>query len=161
MNENANVKLASPWNIFVKRIEKLFEFDSGIKVCHTDEEPYKVDILVDSEDKCNALMQLMPPEKEFGNVTIQINIIPSNKKKTDRELFEILFKGNMIFFEVTSGKLPARDEIDFVMFKPWVAQYYADNLMDPYGNNNELYADVAREVFGSRGMIQYGTALID
>lgn len=160
MNENTNVKLSSPWDIFVKQLKELFKYDPDIKVLYTDEEPYKIDILVDSEDKYIALTQLMPPEKEFGNVKIQINIVPSNKEKTDRELFETLFKENPVFSKVVSSKLPTGEEIGFVLFQPWVAQYYADNLRDPYGNNNELYADIAREVFGPRDGMQYSTSLV-
>lgn len=157
MNENNNVNMSAPWNILFKQIKELFKYDSEITVCYTEEEPYIIDILVDSEDKFNALTQLMPPEKEFGNVKVQIRVVSSNKEKTDRELFETLFKGNQIFSRVISSKLPTGDEIGFVMFQPWVAQYYADNLRDPFGNNNELYADIAREVFGPRDGMQYST----
>lgn len=157
MNENTNVKLSSPWDIFVKQLKELFGYDRDIKVLYTDEEPYKIDILVDSEDKYNALTQLMPPEKEFGNVKVQINIFASNKEKNDCDLFAILFKDNPILRGIVPRTLPAGDEINYLMFNPEVAQYYADNLMDPYGNNNELYADIARTVFGNRDGIQYST----
>ena len=160
MNENMNVKLSAPWDIFFKQIFELFRYDNDIAVTHTEDDPYRITILVNSADKYNALLQLMPTEKEFGNVTVSIDIVPSNKEKSDRELLETLFKGNQIFSKVVSSKLPTGDEINFVMFLPWVAQYYADNLRDPYGNNNELYADIAREVFGSRNNLQYSTALM-
>lgn len=152
--------LSSPWDIFVKQLKELFKDDPDITVVlFTEEEPYIIDILVDSEDKYNALTQLMPPEKEFGNVKVHIRVVPSNKEKTDADLFAILFKDNPVLRGIVPRTLPAGDEINFLMFKPEVAQYYADNLMDPYGNNNELYADIAREVFGNRDGIQYSTWL--
>lgn len=161
MSENNNIKMASPWNIFAKRIHELFKYDDDIHVLYSDEDPYHIQIMVDSEDKYNALTQLMPPEKEFGNVKVQIDVVPSNKEKTDRELFETLFDGNPIFSNVITNKLPTGDEINFVMFKPYVVQYYVDNLRDPYGNNNELYGDIAEEVFGTRDGVQYSIELID
>lgn len=160
MNESMNVKLSAPWDIFFKQIFELFRYDNDIAVTHTEDDPYRITILVNSEDKYNALLQLMPTEKEFGNVTVSIDIVPSNKEKSDRELLETLFKGNQVFSKVVSSKLPTGDAINFAMFKPYVVQYYADNLRDPYGNNNELYADIAREVFGSRDNLQYSTALM-
>lgn len=161
MSEKKNVSMAAPWAIFYKRLCQLFRYDSDITVYLTEEEPYKINILVESKDKYNALMQLMPSEKEFGNVKVQINVVPSNGKKTDRDLFEILFKDNDALEAIIPRKLPAGDEIYYLMFAPKVVQYYADNLMDPYGNNNDLYADIAREVFGVRDGIQYGTNLVD
>lgn len=161
MSENNNVKMASPWNIFAKQIHELFKYDDDIHVLYSDEDPYHIQIMVDSEDKYNALTQLMPPEKEFGNVKVQIDVVPSNKEKTDRELFETLFEGNPVFSNVITNKLPTGDEINFVMFKPYVVQYYADNLRDPYGNNNELYGNIAEEVFGMRDGVQYSIELID
>lgn len=160
MNENTNAKLSSPWDIFVKQLKELFKDDPDIAVLFTEEEPYIIDLLVDSEDKYNALTQLMPPEKEFGNVKVQIRVVPSNKEKSELELFEILFKNNPVLCETIERTLPDGDVIGHLMFKPKVAQYYADNITDPYGNNNELYADIAREVFGERDGLYYNTDLI-
>lgn len=164
MNENTNVKLSSPLVIFFKQLCKLFMHDPDINIQWEDTEgkDYEnraIEILVDSEDKYNALTQLMPPKKEFGNVKVQIRVVPSNKEKTELELFEILFKNNPVFCETIERTLPAGDVIGHLMFRPKVAQYYADNITDPYGNNNELYADIAREVFGERDGLYYNTDL--
>lgn len=158
-NNKIGFGLFSPWDIFVKQLKELFKDDHDITVLFTEEEPYIIDLLVDSEDKYNALTQLIPPEKEFGNVKVQIRVVPSNKEKTDVDLFVVLFKDNPVLRGIVPRTLPSSDEINYLMFKPEVAQYYADNLRDPYGNNNELYADIAREVFGDRDGIQYSTWL--
>lgn len=158
-NNKIGYGLSSPWVIFYKQLKELFKNDRDITICFTEEEPYIIDILVDSEDKYNALTQLMPPEREFGNVKVQIRVVPSNEEKNDCDLFAILFRDNPILRGIVPRTLPAGDEINYLMFKPEVAQYYADNLMDPYGNNNELYADIAHAVFGDRDGIRYSTWL--
>lgn len=160
---NTNMKLSAPWDIFAKRMRKLFEGDSDITIEHDDTDIPMIRVLVDSQDKYEALTKLLPSIVEFGNVKILINVVPSNKEKTYRELFETLFEGNPAFSNVIGKYVDVAGKVfaEYVMFKPKIAQYYADNLMDPYGNNNELYANIAKDVFRPIEGIRYGTDIID
>ena len=156
---NIEVKLSTPWTIFTEKMKKLFEGDKDITVTYDDDDIRMIKVLVDSQDKYEALVKLLPTMKEFGNVKVLINVVPSNKTKTKRELFETLFRDNPVFSNVTTRKMVDGALVDYVMFKPDIAQYYADNISDPYGNNNELYADIAREVFEGNGDVMYSTVL--
>ena len=154
---NTNTKLSAPWDIFTKRMKKLFEGDKDITIEYDDTDIPMIRVLVDSEDKYESLTKLLPSIKEFGNVKVLINVVPSNKKKTTAELIETLFKDNPVFSKIVTASLPDKSVINYVMFEPEVAQYYADNLRDPYGNNSELYADIARDVFSKMDGLQYST----
>lgn len=155
------VKLSTPWTIFMEKMKKLFEGDKDITVTYDDTDIHMIKVLVDSQDKYEALVKLLPTMKEFGNVKVLINVVPSNKTKTRRELFETLFKDNPAFSNIVTRKIMGDSTVDYIMFKPRVAQYYADNLSDPYGNNSELYADIAREVFEDNGGTMYSTDLTE
>ena len=161
MNNNEKVNMSSPWVIFSKQMEKLFEGDRDISVLYDDSDIKKITLYVDNQDKYEALAKLIPTVKEFGNVKLLINVLPSNRKKCDLELFKIAFKDNPAFANIVTRVLPDGETyIGYVLFKPEVAQYYADNLLDPYGNNNELYADIAKEVFGNKDGIRFSTDLL-
>lgn len=153
------VKLSTPWTIFVEKMKKLFEGDKDITVTYDDTDIHMIKVLVDSQDKYEALVKLLPTIKDFGNVKVLVNVVPSNKTKTRRELFETLFKDNPVFSKIFIQKMKDGSVINYVMFEPDIAQYYADNISDPYGNNNELYADIAREVFEDNGDVMYSTDL--
>ena len=155
--ENIELKLSTPWTIFTEKMKALLEGDKDITVAYDDTDIPMIKVLVDSQDKYEALVKLLPTMKEFGNVKVLINVVPSNKTKTRRELFETLFKDNPVFSTILTRMTPADIEATYVMFKPEVAKYYADNLSDPWGYNNELYADIAREVFSDQAGIMFST----
>lgn len=155
--ENIELKLSAPWHVFAEKMKTLFEGDKDITVTCADDDIHMIKVLVDSQDKYEALVKLLPTIKEFGNVKVLINVVPSNKTKTRRELFETLFKDNPVFSTILTKMTPADIEATYVMFKPKVAKYYADNLSDPWGYNNELYADIAREVFDDAVGIMFST----
>jgi hypothetical protein len=155
---NIELKLSAPWTIFTEKMKELFEGDKDITVTYDDcNDIHMIKILVDSQDKYEALVKLLPTIKEFGNAKVLIDVVPSNKTKTRRELFETVFKDNPVFSRILTRMSPADIEATYVMFKPKVARYYADNLSDPWGCNNELYADIAREVFEDTEGIMFST----
>lgn len=154
---NIELKLSTPWAIFTEKMKKLFEGDKDITVTYGDGNIHMIKVLVDSQDKYEALVKLLPTIKDFGDVKVLINVVPSNKTKTRRELFETLFKDNPVFSTILTKMTPADIEATYVMFKPKVARYYADNLSDPWGYNNELYADIAKEIFDDAAGIMFST----
>ena len=156
---NIEVKLSAPWHIFAEKMKKLFEGDKDITVTYTDDNIHMINVLVDSQDKYEALVKLLPTMKEFGNVKVLIDVVPSNKTKTRRELFETLLKDNPVFSCIFTTKTPDDTEIDYVMFKPKIASYYADNLQNPWGYNSELYENIAREVFEDTEGVMFTTDL--
>ena len=91
------LNLASPWVIFYHEVQALFEKDEDIKITF-DEENYVIKLYVTGTDKAAALEELLPQEKDFGNITLKIEVIPANNENpTFKELYERALTGNPIF----------------------------------------------------------------
>ena len=71
------MKLSSPWVEFYREIEALFAQDDEVKVVY-EEEKNEVKLYVENARKADALAQLLPTEKTFGNVVLKITVIPAN-----------------------------------------------------------------------------------
>ena len=155
----ANVKLSPPWIIFVTELEQLFKYDSQVHVVY-DSEAQVVDIYVENPEKAWALSQLLPVEKQFGNVELNINVIPSNGLLTAPEeanVYEVAFEGNPIFSfcRVISG-IFARDLV-YVVFVNRVVQYFNDDLSDIYGQCSTLYQTIAKDILKPQEGVFYCT----
>ena len=146
-------KLASPWMIFSREVEAMFEKDSEVRV-EFDNDAVELKIYVDSTIKAIALTALLPSIKTFGNVVMGISIIPANPvgvndakpKRVTLDTFKIAFAGNGAIsqFKHLEGMGMS---IDYVVFKPEIIQYRADNIADLHGINSVLYQDIAYRVF--------------
>lgn len=141
------IKLAAPWITFFNKIKAMFEQDPdiGIKV---DDKKYKITLRVRGQKKYEALRQLLPEEKTFGNVTAYVNIVPENEAKASTsDLFNDAFKGNPAFvatFPITDF---FTNPVTYVIFKKEVVQFYNDNGADPRGIESTLYQNIARDIF--------------
>ena len=152
----AKLGLSSPWTIFYREVDALFKNDNGVHVIF-DEENREIKLYVEDGKKAAALTELLPAEKKFGRVTIKITVIPANGIADGWDL-EDLFAGNdAVEFVQTAAKLPGLD-IEYVVFRKEVVQYYTDNLMDYNGLKSTLYEDVARDVFGSLPGVSFSTS---
>lgn len=155
-----NVKIAPPWITFARKVHKLFECDPEVKVEWNDAEK-TLKLYVNSQEKADALTELLPVQKDFGNVSMYISVIPANvESATPWELFQTAFKGN--------GAVSFVDEIDgagfhagYIVFQPEVVQYYNDNIADIYGIESTLYQDIAKEVFEDHAGIFFCTDIED
>ena len=142
-----NLKLSPPWNTFVSELKALFGEDPDIKIVFNEEE-YKVDIFVEDAAKADALTQLIPEERIYGNVALKIAVIPADKAgSTGANLIEAAFKGNPVLKQMLRMKTPF-GEYDYAVFRKEVVQFYNDDLCDPHGNESTLFEDIARDVFG-------------
>lgn len=146
-----NLKLSSPWQQFVSEIETLFEHDDEVTVLF-DNATYTVKLYVDNAAKAEALAQLMPSERVFGNITVKVEVVPSNSGDI-LDVITTAFAGNPALTGVfeTPETLPFGG-IKYVMFAPEVVQYYNDDMSDAHGLCSTLYADIARDVFGDKGV---------
>jgi len=140
-----NIKLAAPWIQYASAVKALFERDEDIKFFY-DEDKVEIKLLVSNADKANALAELLPEEKVFGNVTLYINIVPANYTKPKSVLFKELFEGNPIFKDAIDVQMQS-NPLTYIVFEKEVVQYYNDNLQDPYGLRSTLYQILADEVF--------------
>lgn len=153
---NTNMKLSAPWITFYRQLEALFKKDPSIKL-NFDEDDLVIRIYVEGQDKAEALAQLLPQKRAFGNVEVTISIIPANKPTSRVELLKKAFDGNPIFSYASTIEGVMVNPISYVVFEPVVAQFWNDNLHDPHGIVSALYEDLAREVFGEDGGICFST----
>lgn len=151
-----NIKLSSPWITYYHKIETLFREDPDVKVQY-DEDNLVLKIYVDGQDKADAIYQLLPTKVTFGNVSLAITVIPANKPTTKAEMLKKAFDGNPILSYVTKIDGIMTNPINYVVFRPTVAQFWDDNLHDPHGNVSMLYEDLAREIFGEDEGIFFST----
>ena len=71
------IKLSSPWVRFYREIEALFGEDPAVKVAYV-EKMQIIKLYVEGEEKAEAIAQLLPPERTFGDVTVKVVVIPAN-----------------------------------------------------------------------------------
>ena len=95
---SVRLKISPPWVTYINKIQALFDGDPQI-ACNVNcnsKEP-EIALACSNGDKITALMQILPTEVTFGNVTLKITVdgIPSNKAfKNKKELFETAFYKN-------------------------------------------------------------------
>lgn len=152
-----SVKMVSPWVEYYRKIEALFKEDAGIQVIYDDDNK-EVKVYVADALKADALSQVMPTEKTWGNVTLKIEVIPANGFRTSRaELFETIFAGNPAVSFIRTIEGVFTNKITYVVFKKEVVQYFNDDLGDYYGQCSTLYQDLAKEIFGEQDGIFFCT----
>lgn len=158
---NVRTKLAPPWVTFVNEINALFGEDPDIGITYDNDE-HTVKIYVEDNEKAAALDKLLPKEKVFGNVTLEICVIPANisynnKFKDTDDLFNTAFNKNPAFSFAVSIDCLYSNKITYVVFAKKVVQFFNDNLNDPYGNKNTLYQEIADEILNDIPGVYYST----
>lgn len=153
MDDNRNLKLSSPWISYVHKLEALFGPDPDITVRY-NEDREAVYLNVHGYDKAHALEQLLPAVVTFGNVSMDVIVVPDNNVPDIVELYRNALTGNPLFREIISiTPEGSSNAFNYVMFKPDVIQYWDDNLGDPHGNISTLAQNLAGDVFkGISGM---------
>ena len=156
----AKISLSPPWVEYYHKINELFKYDPEVRVIY-DENQNRLSLYVDNENKAIALTELLPETKEFGAVLMEIVVIPANTKKnlrkTNISLIEAAFENNPIVndIKIISGLFSY--DLNYVIFKNCVVQYFSDNLGDYNGLKSTLYEDIARDVFDSCEGVFYCT----
>ena len=145
----AKLKLSSPWSIFYKEVSAMFEYDPDVSVVF-DEDEMNLKLYVNNADKADALMQLIPHERDFGNVSMQIEIVPADNvvHSSSANLFErAFFRNEALAFVREIKGIAGFPNITYVVFVKRVVQYYTDNLSDIYGITSTLYQNIAQDIF--------------
>ena len=152
-----NIKMVSPWVEYYRKIESLFAQDQSVNVKY-DESSNTIKLFVKDQEKADALTQLLPNRKEFGNVVVNIDVIPANKVETSRiDLFSKAFEGNGALSYIHTSDYTSINNFHFIVFQPEIVQYYNDDISDINGFRSTLYQDIAKEVFGERDGIYFCT----
>ena len=154
------VKLSPPWIGYYREVRELFEADPDVHIEYDDQNVI-IRLYVEDTEKADAIAHILPGRKTFGNVTLEIKVIPCNKSNpTSRlEYIEKAFKGNPNFsyiYEVPA-EVSQTNPLSYVVFANKVVQYYNDNLKDPHGNVSTLLEIIARDVLGEGEGIYFCT----
>lgn len=141
--------LVSPWVNLKKEIEILFARDPEVEIELSIDGDVKVIMLrVNNSDKAEALERILPKEKTYGNVTVNIMVIPANTPDdwSILDTFEKAFKGNDAFTGSKESVTPF-GTFQYVMFDPRVVQYPNDDIGDANQIKSTLYQEIAKDVF--------------
>lgn len=153
------MKLSPPWVNYYNEIKALFAQDPEIKVS-LDEENMEVKLFVENGRKADALIQLIPSEKAFGNVSLKITIVPANSAPTRLDLIQEAFFGNPALSYVWTAQTLFGD-FNYVVFENKVVQYYNDDMRDINGNCSTLYQELAKDVFGEEANLCFCTEAVN
>lgn len=144
----AILKLSAPWHTYYKELCELFKFDEDVRIVYDTDEQI-ISIHVENAAKADAMAEVLPLEKQFGEITVKINIIPANKtglRKTRGTVYEDLFYKNPIVDDIVTIEGVMTNPITYIIFKKEVVQYYNDSLADAHGMCSTLYQDIAKRV---------------
>ena len=141
-----NVGMASPWVVYTRKVEALFEHDPEVIVDYVDEPP-KLTLLVANQSKAYALARLLGDGRQFGNVALKIEVIPANEDESAAGLFLRALSGNAAFCEIQQVSDPGMFDATYVMLAPECVQFATDSLQSPYGLSTMTYEDLASDVF--------------
>lgn len=99
---DVRLKILPPWSTFINEIQALFDGDPQI-ACNVSYESGSPSIVLatNNPDKAATLLKLLPSEKKFGNVTLNIGVdcqTISNKAFTNpkEQFFEDLKNRRML-----------------------------------------------------------------
>jgi hypothetical protein len=150
MSQEIKLKMSPPWVTYINKLIALFDGDPQIAFDVNTDIP-SVSIITNNGDKAAALVRLLPTKKQFGNVTLEINIkgkISNLAFRTNAKLFNTAFKDNPAFVQcVTPDDEYWYPCITYVIFKNYVVQFFNDNLNDAHGIISTLYQNIAAELF--------------
>lgn len=154
------ITLSSPWQLYYKQLNALFQHDEKVKLFF-DEDSRTIKIFVDDNVKADALIELLPSYKKFGNVDITIEVHIPNRSRSKYtasygDVYEAAFSGNTAFSYSKTYEL-ADNPITFVVFKKEVVQYYSDNAGDIHGLTSTLYENLARDILETPDGVYYCT----
>ena len=151
------VSLSAPWTTYAHELEMMLGDDPDISILY-DEALREVKIYVDGEKKAKALAKLLNSKVTFGNCTLTVTVIFSNKEenKDILDFFHDAFEGNPVFVRTISAESPLGKH-RFVMLKNAVAQFYNDQMDDPFGNKSMLYQEIAKDIFKKEFAVNFCT----
>jgi hypothetical protein len=155
----AEVGMQSPWVVYVKAVKALFAHDQDVIVGDWEHTPntnvYKLSLFVHGNDKAASIAEVLPERKEFGNVTLEIEVVPDNDGKlTMLDHIRRAFAGNPALVDVMEYPVvPGGPSMAFALFAPEVVQIECDNAASPYGIVTTTYEGVAKDVLNVEGVM--------
>ena len=157
--KNDNLQLSPPWVTYYKELQMLLGRDREIYLVF-DQEEMKVKVYVDNIAKAEALEQVLAESKTFGNVMMNVEVIPSNNVRytAGGNVYDDAFDGNPAFSYSREAALPVIDRLCYVVWAREIVQFFNDNLGDVNGNATMLYEQIARDVLKAAPGVYHCTA---
>lgn len=141
-----NVKLSPPWYTYYHKIDAMFGSDPDIQI-KFNEDAMTLKLFVDNQAKADALTKVLQPEIDFGNVKLNVEVVPSDKVDSLEQLYKTVFAGNPVFNDVIEECDPSAPKATYVVFNPMIVQFYNDNLADAFRNETTLHQEIAKDLF--------------
>ena len=151
MKKEIKTKLSPPWITYISELKAMFGEDPDIEIKYNGSDIVK--LYVKDKNKATAMYLTMRENVNFGNIELNIDIIPPNEEfgkfslKDNDIIYNAMFKNNPVFSFVHKVEGIYGFNATYVVFKNKVVQYFNDNLNDIYGNTSTLYEDIARDIF--------------
>lgn len=137
--------LSSPWQIYRQELAALLEYDDAVRVGPVedgDESGQKfVTVEVSNHTTAAALEKLLKP-KEFGNVTLTVEVKDTAQEETLADILKDAFAHNPIVRGVETQIDPTGTAWTYLVMEAEFVQFPADNLAD-YRRNQTLTAEQA------------------
>ena len=142
---------ASPWVVFARKVESLYQYDDEVAVEFDSNVP-KLTLLVENSVKAASMSKIIGTKREFGNVTLEIEIVPANDEPTISQVIRQAFDGNPVLSNVI--EVDDHGGMDtFALFAPAIAQFRSDDISSPYGITTMTYEQIARDVLDVNAFI--------
>lgn len=141
-----NVKLSPPWYTYYHKIDAMFGSDPDIQI-KFNEDTMTLKLFVDNQAKADALTKVLNQEIDFGNVKLNVEVVPSDKVDSVEQLYKTVFAGNPVFNDVIEECDPSAPKATYVVFNPMIVQFYNDNLGDAFRNETTLHQEIAKDLF--------------
>ena len=151
------LKLSAPWITYAHEFEALFGNDPNVKVVYNDGDDKEITLFVQGSEKADALMQILPAKKDFGNVSVKVTVRPANDDTyvpSKADLIAKAFDGNPVLSNIVDTGPNVAFPATYFVFANKVVQYYNDQMDNPYGVKSTLYENIARDILddGSVGI---------
>ena len=140
------VELLSPWEIHARKIGALFAYDRAVECVTYDEDDHAIKVFVNGDDKAAAIQSLLVDHLDFGNVSVDVRVIPSNEEPDEVELFSRAFEGNELFSCMLQMTTPHGVDENFAVFEPVAVQYYSDDVGSAFGVTTVTPEQLAKDV---------------
>lgn len=152
----AKLALSAPWNTLYRKIKCMFDKDPDVEILY-DEEEATINVFVADKVKAAAIEKLLPALVSFGNISVNIKIVPgANPGTPGPSTFDEAFTGNGAFCYVkTIERFGA--PISYIVLSNEVVQFFNDDIGDLYGLCSTLYEDIARDIFNAFNGVFYCT----
>lgn len=144
------VQLSPPWVTFANEMKAMFKYDDTVRVVF-DQVNMKLRLYVESAVKAEALEQLLVKQAVFGNVTVDVEVIPGNASSDKYvNLYATAFESNPALIDTVYADSTPLGSFVYIIWSGKAVQFFDDNLGDYQGKKTMLMEEIARDVLAEQ-----------